>query len=99
MLIVVQHRLTDPASAFARGERLKRAEGAPVDTRVLQFYPSRDGDLVTCLWEGGSVAEVQRYVDDTLGDASINVSYAVESTAAFSATPPGIASQPTPVAA
>src|SRR6476619_6752868 len=78
MLIVVQHRLTDPASAFARGERLKRGEGAPADTRVLQFYPSQDGDLVTCLWEGSSVAAVQQYVDDTLGDTSVNVSYAVE---------------------
>ena len=75
MFVIVQHRLTDPPSAFARGERLKRGEGAPGDTRVLQFYPSQDGKFVTCLWESNSVDDVQRYVDETLGDASVNVSY------------------------
>ena len=40
-------------TAFARGERLQRGEGAPQGTRVLQFYPSQDGTLVTCLWESG----------------------------------------------
>ena len=91
MFVVVQHRLTDPPAAFARGERLKRGEGAPPDTRVLQFYPSQDGTLVTCLWESDAVADVQSYVDDTLGETSINLCYAVEATAAFAQTPRGIA--------
>ena len=99
MFVIVQHRLTDPPSALARGERLKRGEGAPGDTRVLQFYPSQDGQFVTCLWESNSVDEVQRYVDETLGDASANMSYPVESSAAFAATPAGISSQARPVAA
>ena len=43
MLVVVQHRLTDPPVAFARGERLKRGEGAPVSSRVQQFFPARTG--------------------------------------------------------
>ncbi len=64
MLVVVQHRLTDPPTAFARGERLKHGEGAPPGTRVLQFLPSQDGTLVTCLWESGSVEDVQSFVDD-----------------------------------
>ena len=94
MFVVVQHRLTDPPTAFARGERLKRGEGAPAGTRVLQFLPSRDGVLVTCLWESPSVEDVQAFVDETLGDASVNLSYAVEENAAFSEAPEGIAAPP-----
>ncbi|HJR96238.1 MAG TPA: hypothetical protein VJ807_12490 [Gaiellaceae bacterium] len=99
MLVVVQHTLTDPPTAFARGERLQRSEGAPHGTRVLQFLPSQDGSLVTCLWESDSVADVQSYVDQTLGDASVNLCYAVEAAAAFAQAPEGIAERPTAVAA
>lgn len=94
MFVVVQHKLTDPPAAAARGERLQRGEGAPSDTRVLQFLPSQDGALVTCLWESGSVEDVQSFVDDTLGDASVNLCYAVEESAAFAAVPEGLAARP-----
>jgi hypothetical protein len=94
MYVVVQHTLTDPPTAFARGERLKRGDGAPDDTRVLQFLPSRDGTLVTCLWESSSPDLVQSYVDETLGDASTNFCYAVEESAAFAERPGGIAASP-----
>jgi hypothetical protein len=91
MLVVVQHQLTNPAAALARGERLMSGEGAPSGTRVLQFLPSRDGTLVTCLWESDSVADVQSYVDETLADTSLNLCYAVEDSAAFAEAPTGIA--------
>jgi hypothetical protein len=94
MFVVVQHQLTDPPTAFARGERLKRGEGAPDGARVLQFYPSRDGTLVTCLWESGSVESVQSFVDETLGDSSVNLCYPVEASAAFAEAPAGIAERP-----
>jgi hypothetical protein len=94
MFVVVQHRLSDAPAAFARGERLQRGEGAPQGTRVLQFYPSQDGTLVTCLWESGSVADVQSYVDATLGDTSVNLCYPVEVTAAFAEAPKGLARRP-----
>jgi hypothetical protein len=94
MLVIVQHSLTDPPAAFARGERLQRGEGAPEGTQVLQFFPSQDGTLVTCLWESDSVADIQTYVDETLGDSSDNLCYAVETSAAFARLPSGIASKP-----
>ena len=94
MFVVVQHTLTNPPIAFARGERLQRGEGAPEGTRVLEFLPSADGRLVTCLWESDSVEDVQSYVDETLGDASVNLCYAVEETAAFAEAPAGIAGPP-----
>jgi hypothetical protein len=94
MLVIVQHTLMDPPVAFARGERLKRGEGAPGGTRVLQFYPSQDGTLVTCVGESLSVEDVQAYVDEIMGDSSSNLCYAVESQAAFAAMPPGIPERP-----
>lgn len=98
MFVVVQHELTDPPTAFTRGERLKRSEGAPDGTRVLQFLPSQDGTLVTCLWESRSLEDVQTYVDQTLGDASVNVCYPVEASAAFAEAPVGIAERPSALA-
>lgn len=94
MLVVVQHTLTDPPTALARGERLKRAGGAPRGTHVLQFLPSQDGTLVTCLWESQAVDDVQSFVDETLGDASRNLCYAVEESVAFAELPDGIAAPP-----
>ena len=93
MYVVVQHTLLDPPTAFARGERLKTADGAPRGTEVLQFLPSQDGSLVTCLWQSQSLADVQTFVDDTLGDSSRNLCYAVEESAAFAELPDGIAAR------
>jgi hypothetical protein len=94
MLVIVQHTLTDPPTAFERGTRLQRGEGAPAGTEVLQFLPNREGTLVTCLWGSESVADVQGYVDETLGDASVNLCYAVDESAAFARVPAGVASGP-----
>ena len=80
---IVDHQLTDPLTAFERGKQLMAGEGAPAGLRVLQFFPSRGGDVVTCVWQAETVASVQTYVDDTLGDASINRCYEVGAEHAF----------------
>lgn len=94
MYVVVHHDLIDPPTAFARGERLKSGESAPSGARALQFYPSDDGSAATCLWEANSVADVQTFVDETLGDASVNTCYAVDAANAFAAAPAGIPQPP-----
>lgn len=88
MYVVVQHEIKEAETAFRRGEKLIRGEGAPAGARALQFYPSTDGSAVTCLWE--ATAAVQRYVDDTLGDASVNRCYEVDSDQAFGERPLGL---------
>lgn len=90
MYVVVMHRITNPQTAFTRGERLMKNEGAPAGVRVLQFYPSRDRSAVTCLWEAPSVNLVQTYVDATLGDASVNTCYDVDAEFAFARQPLGV---------
>jgi hypothetical protein len=99
MYVVVWHELVDPPTAFARGERMKQGEGAPQGMRVLQFFPGTDGRSVTCLWECGSVDDVQAHVDEVLGDASRNTCYAVDGSVAFAQLPDGIAQSAAAVAA
>jgi hypothetical protein len=94
MYVVVIHQIQDPQTAFPRGERLMRGDGAPAGCRVLQFYPSSDAATVTCLLEAESVADVQQYVDATLGDSSINTSYEVDSKQAFAERPLGLPATP-----
>ena len=91
MYVAAIHTILDPATAFPRGERLIRGEDAPEGVRALQFYPARDGSTVTCLWEAGSVAAVQDYVDTVLGDASRNDLFEIDAEKAFSERPLGMA--------
>ena len=90
MYVVVHHRIKNPDVAFARGAKLMKNEGAPTGVRNLQFYPSRDRRLVTCLAEAPSVSAVQGYVDATLGDSSDNFCYEVNSEFAFARLPLGL---------
>ena len=90
MYVVVQHRFRNSQVAFSRGEKLIKNEGAPSGVRGLQFYPSRDGSVATCLWEAPSVESVQHYVDSTLGDSSDNSCYEVAAEQAFALHPSGI---------
>jgi hypothetical protein len=91
MYVVVQHRFTNPEAASTRGEQLIKNEGAPAGVHGLQFYPARDGSVATCLWEADAVDDVQRYVDDVLGDSSENSCYEVAHEQAFARQPLGIA--------
>jgi hypothetical protein len=90
MYVVVQHQFSDPQTAFSRGEKLIRNEGAPAGVRGLQFYPSSDGSAATCLWESDSVEAIQEYVDSTLGDSSVNTCYEVDTQQAFAERPLGL---------
>ena len=91
MYVVVQHRFIDPQVALARGEKLIKNEGAPTGVKGLQFYPAQDHSAAACLWEADSVADVQGYVDSTLGDSSENTCYGVDAAMAFARQPLGIA--------
>jgi len=92
--VVVQHRFSNPEVAFVRGERLIKNEGAPAGVRGLQFYPSRDGSVATCLWEAPSVQAIKEYVDSTLGDSSENDCYEVDADQAFAVVPATISAGP-----
>ena len=94
MYVIARHELTDPPAARTRGERLIRGEGAPAGAVSLQFFPSADGNTVTCLWEARSVGDVQSYVDGVLGETSVNTCYAVDAEHAFAERPGALAGRP-----
>jgi hypothetical protein len=78
MFFVVHHTITDPETAFGRGQILLAGDGAPRGVRVRQFYPSRARADVFCLWEGNSLEEVRDYVDATMGDSSRQAYFEVD---------------------
>ena len=90
MYVVAYHRIKNPETAFARGDKLVKNEGAPAGVRGLQFYPAANGSAVSCLWEAPSVEAVQGYVDDALGDAADTTCWEVNADHAFSERPLGI---------
>jgi hypothetical protein len=90
MYVVVEHSIKNPETAFSRGDKLIRGEGAPAGARALQFYPATDGSAVACLWEADTVASIQTYVDTTLGDSSENHCFEVNAEHAFARQPLGI---------
>ena len=95
MYVVVHHHIKNPDASFQRGQRLISGDGAPEQVKVLQFYPSEDLSLVTCLWESDSVERVQDWTDAVLGDASENICYPVASDQAFAERPLGLPAAPT----
>ena len=74
MKIGVIHRISDPDSAQANGQSLfEPHEGV----QLLQFCPSQDFSTATCIWEADSVDAVRTLVDPTLGDASAQTYFEV----------------------
>jgi hypothetical protein len=71
----VIHRISDPETAQSRGQALFEP---PEGVQLLQFCPSQDFRAASCIWEAGSIEAVSDLVDPTLGDASEQTYYAVD---------------------
>jgi hypothetical protein len=77
MYVAVMHRVKDPQAMLSRGERLADPSNAPPGVVPRQFCPSKDLSAATCVWEGGSVDAVRDYIDSTLGNASDNTYFEI----------------------
>jgi hypothetical protein len=75
MKVGVMHRISDPETAQSRGQALFEPTGG---LQLLQFCPSQDFSAATCIWEAESIEAVRDLVDPTLGDASEQTYYAVD---------------------
>jgi hypothetical protein len=93
MYIVTIHQIQSEA-AFERGQKLIDNVGAPEGARGLEFYPSVDGRWVTCLWEAPSVEALKKYVDETLGDSSVNTVFQMDAEKGFAERPLGLSPPP-----
>lgn len=75
MKVGVIHRISDPETAQSSGQSLF---DPPEGIRLLQFCPSQDFSAATCIWEAESVEAVRDLVDPTLGEASEQTYYPVD---------------------
>jgi hypothetical protein len=77
MYVAIVHQVQDPQAFLSRGERLADPSNAPQGVVPRQFCPSKDLTAATCVWEAGSVDAVRDYIDSTLGDASDNTYFEI----------------------
>ena len=62
MYVVVQHRITDPATFFSV-DLSGVVDNAPPEMHGRGFYPSHDRTAGICLWEATTVDAVRDYID------------------------------------
>ncbi len=75
MLIIAHHNINDPEGFWtAAGEVTKNL---PDGFKLHGVYPSMDSKMGTCLWEAGSVQEVQQFLDKNAGAFAKNFCYEV----------------------
>jgi hypothetical protein len=78
MYVAIVHQVQDAHAFLSRGERLVDPSHAPPGVVPRQFCPSKDLSAATCVWEAGSVDAVRAYIDSTLGDASDNTYFEID---------------------
>ena len=80
MLVIAHHtNINDPETFWAKAQTV--VAGAPVGTKVHSVYPSQDGKTGTCVWEAGSVEEIQQFLDKAEEGIATNFCYEVNETA------------------
>ena len=82
MLVIAQHtNITDPAAFWSKAQSVIGA--TPAGTKVLSVFPSQDGKTGTCVWEAGSVDELQKFLDTASEGLATNFCYEVNEAVAF----------------
>jgi hypothetical protein len=87
MYVIVEHRVSDPATFFSIAQQAK----LPAELKLHQVIPSEDGSRCVCLWEADSPRAVQDFIEPAIGHVSKNEYFAVD--AAHAVGIPGAASQ------
>ncbi len=82
MLVIAHHNnINDPKTFWSKAQTIVSA--TPAGLKVLSVYPSQDGKTGTCVWEAGSVEEVQKFLDEAAADMATNFCYEVNEATAF----------------
>ncbi len=75
MLIIAHHIISDPEGFWAAAKEV--TSNLPGSLKVHGVYPSTDGKTGTCVWEAGTVEEVQQFLDKNAGKFAKNFCYEV----------------------
>ena len=82
MLVIAHHtNINDPEAFWAKAQTV--VSSTPAGTKVLSVFPSQDGKTGTCVWEAGSVAELQKFLDDASAGMATNFCYEVNEVTAI----------------
>lgn len=76
MLVIARHDIQDPQAFWAAAQSI--GSKMPADLKLHSVFPSKDMKMGTCLWEGPSVNDVQKFLDDNVGTVSKNSCYEVD---------------------
>jgi len=75
MYILVQHTISDPATAWPRAQ--VGIASVPAHLKLHLSIPTPDGTTAVCVWEADSIAAVKTFLDPTLGPAAQNTYFEV----------------------
>jgi hypothetical protein len=71
MHVIAIHHIHDPAG-FQKAEDKAMEQGLPSEFKLPVHAATKDHTTGICIWEGPSVAEVQKLVDSVVGPYSKN---------------------------
>jgi len=80
MLVIAQHQISDPDTFWATAKNVGSV--MPPDFKLHSVFPSQDLRTGVCVWEGPSAGEVQKFIDEAVGNVSKNFCYEVNVAAA-----------------
>lgn len=80
MLVIAQHIINNPEKFWSSAKQIISV--LPSHLKLHSVFPSKDMRTGTCVWEADSTANVQRFLDENLGDISKNNCYEVNEEAA-----------------
>jgi hypothetical protein len=75
MYILVQHTISDPATAWSRAQAALAS--VPAHLKLHHSLPTPDGRTAVCVWEADSITALQTYLDPVLGPAAENAYFEV----------------------
>ena len=83
MIIVVNHKINNPADFWASAQ--KSLPELPVSgvQRVLQVMPNADMTQATCVWEADSIDSLDTYLRSKVSDLSEETYYELNTAAAM----------------
>jgi hypothetical protein len=76
MLVIAQHNIQNPSVFWSAAQNISAL--LPSDLKLLSVFPSKDMKMGTCLWEAPSADDVQKFLDEHVGNVSKNYCYEVD---------------------
>lgn len=81
MLVIAQHTISNPEAFWSAAKEV--TSNLPLTLKLHSVYPSEDMKSGVCLWEAHTTEEVQKFLDEKVGDSAKNICYQVNISASM----------------